>query len=268
MSGAPPVVVVGQDERAAAICHRGAVEVQIRAFGALGAADHDLVRAFGAIAATIERDEQVIVVAAADDEGRLNGAWAGMAGGDGGIAVECFDELAGIGVNPCIFDAAPVRTPYGVGAAVFVLKDGHVDGVKIVAVGKRFNDQSQVGPFVIRRSGVKRVVDGHTGHRALTAERGNAVVNVIFIVELDDIGRPDPFGSGDGFFGPVGDGFIEDAVDAFPVDQIVGAIDRQARTGGKGIEASVIVLDDGRVGYAVQYAFDCRGGGTKNNCQQ
>ncbi len=152
-------------------------------------ADGDPVGAHQPLAARVQRDEQVVPVAARHDVRRLDRVrWT--------PPVRQTQRLGGrVGpqpVRPAQLDhpdAAPERAEGHPRRAVRVLHDTRVDRVEVVAP-RRGHDHPAVDPPVARIVRVERAAGVQPDHRGVAAERRRGPVEVVGAVVLVDVGGP------------------------------------------------------------------------------
>lgn len=234
------VTVASKKLLAAALHHRLARLVDVRASDRSRAADHGAVSAVDALAARVESGPKVEVVAVLGDDGRLDGAAVVGARGDGDQVVRV-DGLAGRRAQLDELETAPERTesepPLAVGSDVEV----GVDGVP-VAVVERLDHEAEVGPG----AGGTGFAGCEEDCRARGAEAGGGVVHVVLAVVVGKVGGPEVLvalcvGGCPG--GAVGEG----GADVLPSGAVGGGLQTDA-VGGEGGEVGAIgFLDDGRV---------------------
>ena len=276
-------LVGAYEEGAAAIGEVFAFTIEIGAGDGLAASVGDLVGGVLASAAVVVAHEEVIPVAALEDEGRFDGVVACFDGvlafdGDGDLAdlamaVDATGDGDGfseacleVGSELLELDAVPERTPDEV-----VFAEVGVDGIPVVDIGMRNDDGTLVTPTEVGRGRVEGFVDGESDGAAVASEGGAGVVEVPLSVAVADVGCPgvSPI-AWDGVFCPLGDGFaVEDGGFLTPGLEVGGGHDADAYTGGEDVVAAVFadgkdgVMDVGVVGVELGtgWAFLAAAGG-------
>lgn len=240
-----------------------AIAIEIRTGDGLAASVGNLVGRVLAAAAVVVAHEEIVPIAALEDEWCLDGVVAGFDGiltfdGDGDLAdfamaidATCngdrfAERCAEVGVELLDLDSVPERAPYEI-----VFADVWVDGVPVGDAFVRDDNGTPVTPPEVGRLGVEGLVDGEADGTAVLAEGGAGVVEVPLAVAVADVGCPGvaPI-AGDGVLGPLGDGFtVEDGGFLTPGLQVSGRHNTYAYTGGEDVVASVFANGENGVVY-------------------
>ena len=258
------VALVGAyEEGSSAISEVFAIAVEIGTSDGLATTVGDLVGGVLAAAAVVVAHEEIVPIAALEDEGCLDGVVAGFDGiltfdGDGDLAnftvaidATCngdrfAERCAKIGIELLDLDSVPERAPYEI-----VFAEVWVDGVPVGDAFVRDDNGTLVTPTEVGRLGVEGLVDGEADGTAVLAEGGAGVVEVPLAVAVADVGCPGvaPIAR-DGVLSPLGDGFtVEDGGFLTPGLQVSGRHDTYAYTGGEDVVASVFADGEDGVVY-------------------
>lgn len=138
VAGSVDVAVASKQLSTAALHHRLAGLVDVRPSDTGRATDHGAVSALYALAAAVERDPEIEVVAVFGDVGSLDGAAVVGTSGDGDEVVRV-DGFAGRGTQLDELQTAPERAEGEPPLAVSGDVEVGVDGIVVAVVG-RFDD--------------------------------------------------------------------------------------------------------------------------------
>ena len=243
VAGTPPAFAAFEDKRPATLHHGLAVSIHIRPGDLRGTPDHDAIRAEEAPAAEVEGDEEVVIAVPLDDERRFNGGVARL--GRQRIERGIRRRLHRRRVEADQLDAAPKRAKTEPQLPGSVLHDVGINGVIVI----RFfglDDDAFVHPGVVGILGVQCGVGGKSDRRDVAAKTGNGVVEIVFALIIEDVGRPEvPIISGDYLFVPVRLR-IEHLAYGLPVAAILGTFHVDAVAGREDVPG-VILFDDHRI---------------------